>query len=127
MLFKIISSLLKIKISSDSMFCTYWLTYLISFFKFELGYNNLTLFIFTFNIFRFSKVLLVLQEIFYFKFILKRPRIFIIKINRIRFIISRSDWTLRSWRSWSSREIIWSIRNIIINRRCSRCSFSKIF
>lgn len=127
MLFKIISSLLKIKISSDSMFCTYWLTYLISFFKFELGYNILTLFIFTFNIFRFSKVLLVLQEIFYFKFILKRPRIFIIKINRIRFIISRSDWTLRSWRSWSSREIIWSIRNIIINRRCSRCSFSKIF
>lgn len=127
MLFKIISSLLKIKISSDSMFCTYWLTYLISFFKFELGYNILTLFIFTFNIFRFSKVLLVLQEIFYFKFILKRPRIFIIKINRIRFIISRSDWTLRSWRSWSSRDIIWSIRNIIINRRCSRCSFSKIF
>ena len=127
MLFKIISSLLKIKISSDSMFCTYWLTYLISFFKFELGYNILTLFIFTFNIFRFCKVLLVLQEIFYFKFILKRPRIFIIKINRIRFIISRSDWTLRSWRSWSSRDIIWSIRNIIINRRCSRCSFSKIF
>ena len=127
MLFKIINSLLKIKISSDSMFCTYWLTYLISFFKFELGYNILTLFIFTFNIFRFSKVLLVLQEIFYFKFILKRPRIFIIKINRIRFIISRSDWTLRSWRSWSSRDIIWSIRNIIINRRCSRCSFSKIF
>ena len=127
MLFKIISSLLKIKISSDSMFCTYWLTYLISFFKFELGYNILTLFIFTFNIFRFSKVLLVLQEIFYFKFILKRPRIFIIQINRIRFIISRSDWTLRSWRSWSSREIIWSIWNIIINRRCSRCSFSKIF
>ena len=127
MLFKIISSLLKIKISSDSMFCTYWLTYLISFFKFELGYNILTLFIFTFNIFRFCKVLLVLQEIFYFKFILKRPSIFMITINRIRLIISRSDWTLRSWRSWSSRDIIWSIRNIIINRRCSRCSFSKIF